>query len=187
MFVNIRFRWSHTCNFLKSVCPTNLEFHKLQSMLLNVLWEITYFLKGIHALYSWLKTYRVLKRFSLVKMEKLPQNLFKFQIKVNLSHRWQSKKLISKLMIISTGMWKMFSILPLYKGLLQNRLSIGSQETKLFRHLTLWCWKRATWLSFCTLLSLGSTLWPSVHILLLLGSICDFGEKIGMTGFTETS
>ena len=106
MFVNIRFRWSHTCNFLKSVCPTNLEFHKLQSMLLNVLWEITDFLKGIHALYSWLKTYRVLKRFSLVKMEKLPQNLFKFQIKVNLSHRWQSKKLISKLMIISTGMWK---------------------------------------------------------------------------------
>ena len=110
MFVNIRFRWSHTCNFLKSVCPTNLEFHKLQSMLLNVLWEITNFLKGIHALYSWLKTYRVLKRFSLVKMEKLPQNLFKFQIKVNLSHlishRWQSKKLISKLMITSIGMWK---------------------------------------------------------------------------------
>ena len=44
---------------------------------------------------------------------------------------------------------------------------------------TLWCQKRAMWLSFHTLLSLGSTLWPSVHPLLLLGSICNFGESLG--------
>ena len=50
---------------------------------------------------------------------------------------------------------------------------------------TLCCRKRAAWLSLCTLLSLGPALntqeHTSVHPLLLLGSICNFGEKKGMT------
>ena len=51
----------------------------------------------------------------------------------------------------------------------KNSIPSPSYSSVLNRPSTLWCRKRATWLLFRTLLSLGSTLWPSVHILLLLG------------------